>query len=299
MLVLGERLLKESMIDIPKLLTSNTNLHDLVQNYKRFLNVNYSKHVKPYGTRLKNQPEGATAEAVVYSFLEANLDDVQVAEKIDLGGVDFMCKIGGAEFVTEVTCLEAEAVTSQSGLPTGPSRGGYYRMITDLLRTKASGKAKQMSRYNCPRVLAMTCQHAGAGPVLGIRGAEDLLTSETKIAIGSIYNPVRNHLVTDLDNSVFFRWKNERVESCRRSISAILLFSLSGVSAFITGILHPDPIHKFPIDFLPTVPFVRLKEWPLENNRIEIEWVTHKPPAQEFRRGRSERFWYDADLRDI
>ena len=299
MLVMKEEYLKEASVDIPKLLTSKTNMHDLVDNYKRFLSVNYPNHVKPYDTRLNHQPEGAIAEAVVYSFLEANRYDVQVAEKIDLGGVDFMCKIGDAEFVTEVTCLEAEAVTSQSGLPTGPSRGGYYRMITDLLRTKASGKAKQMSRYNCPRVLAMTCQHAGAGPVLGIRGAEDLLTSETKIAIGSIYNPVRNHLVTDLDNSVFFRWKNERVESCRRSISAILLFSLSGVSAFITGILHPDPIHKFPIEFLPTVPFVRLKEWPLENNRIEIEWVTHKPSAQEFRRGRSERFWYDVDLRDI
>ena len=299
MLFPDEEYLKESWVDIPKLLTAKTKLHDLVDNYKRFLNVNYPNHAKSYYTRLKNQPEGATSEAVVYSFLKANLDDVQVAEKMDVGGVDFKCKVGDAEFVAEVTCLETEAVISQSGLPTGPSYGGHYSMITDVLRTKASGKATQMSRYNCPRVLVMTCQHAGTSAILGIGGAEDLLTSETKIAIGSISNPGGNHLVTDLDNSVFFRWKNDRVESCRRSISAILLFRLSGVSAFITGISHPDPIHKFPIEFLPTVPFVRVKKWPLENNRIKIEWVTHKPPKQDFRRGRPERFWYDVDLRDI
>ncbi len=299
MLVLGERLLKEAMIDIPKLLTSNTNLDDLVDNYKRFLNVNYPKHVKSYSIRLKNQPESATAEAVVFSFLDANLDDVQVAEKIDLGGVDFKCKIGGAEFVTEVTCLEAEAVTSQSGLSEGHRRAGPYRMITNLLRTKASSKAKQMSEYNCPRILVMTCQHSGASLLLGIKGAQDLLTSETKIALASVNSPNRDYLVTELDNSVFFRWENEHVESCRNSISAILLFSVSGVSAFITGILHPDPVHKFPIEFLPFVPFVRQKKWPPENNKIEIEWVCHRPTQGRIREGKPLRFWYDEVLRNI
>ncbi len=44
----------------------------------------------------------------------------------------------------------------------------------------------------------------------------------------------------------------------------------------IIGLLHPDPVHKFPIKFLPLIPFVRLKKWPPQNNRIGIEWVTHK-----------------------
>ena len=299
MLFPEEEYLKEALVEIPSLLAAKTKLHDLVDNYKRFLNVNYPNHAKPYCTRLKNQPESATAEAVVYCFLEANLEDVQVAEKMDVGGVDFKCKERDAEFVAEVTCLEAEAVTSQSGLPAGPSCGGHYSMITDVLRTKASGKAKQMSMYNCPRVLVMACQHAGASPVLGISGAEDLLTSETKIAIGSINSPDGNYLVTDLANSVFFRLENGHVKPCRRSISAILLISLSVVSAFVTGILHPDPIHRFPIEYLPTVPFVRLQKWPLENYKIQTEWITHRPPKQEFRKGKPDRFWYDQNLRSV
>lgn len=299
MLVLGERLLKEAMIDIPKLLTSNTNLHDLVQNYKRFLNVNYSKHVKPYGTRLKNQPEGATAEAVVYSFLEANLDDVQVAEDFVKGGPDFRCRMGDTEFLAEVASLESKAASNKSGLSNERRHVGCYRKITNLLQRKALRKAKQMSGHNCPRVLVMTCQHSSAGLLLGIRAAQDLLTSDTKIAIGSISSPVTDHLVTHLDHSVFFRWENGNLESCRRSISAILLFSISGVSAFITGILHPDPIYQFPFEFLPSVPFVRLMKWPPENNNIEIEWVRHNPVEQGIREGKQLRFWYDEALRNI
>ena len=36
------------------------------------------------------------------------------------------------------------------------------------------------------------------------------------------------------------------------------------------------PVHKFPTQFLPSIPFVGLKKWPPENNRIETEWVTHE-----------------------
>lgn len=291
--------LNDLLVDIIRLSSAETQMHDLVDSYKRFLRVNFPDHVKPYGTRLNNQPEGATAEAIVYSFLEANLDDVQVAEKMDVGGVDFKCKVGDAEFVAEVTCLDAEAVASQSGLPTGPSSGGYYRMITDLLRTKASGKAKQMSNHNCPRILVITCQHPGAEVVLGIRGAEYLLTSNTKIASDIGKNPGKVYLRTELDDSVFFRWENGHVESCRRSISAILLFSISSVNALIAGILHPAPIHKFSIEYLPTVPFVRLQKWPLEDNKIQTEWVTHMPLVQESRKGKAEMFWYDEDLRSV
>ena len=291
--------LNDLLVDIIRLSSAETQMHDLVDSYKRFLRVNYPDHVKPYGTRLNNQPEGATAEAIVYAFLEANLDDVQVAEKMDVGGVDFKCKVGDAEFVAEVTCLDAEAVASQSGLPRIPERVGNFKMITNILRTKTSGKAEQMANHNCPRILVITCQHPGAEVVLGIRGAEYLLTSNTKIAFDIGKDPGKVYLQSDLDDSVFFRWKNWHVKSCRRSISAILLFSISGVSAFVTGILHPDPVYKFPIEYLPSVPFSRLKKWPPENNKLETEWVRHKPAEREIREGNLLRFWYDEALRNI
>ena len=297
MFFMDEEYLKKAMDDILNLWIAKTEVHDLVDDYKRFLDDKYPKHVKSYCYRLKNHPEGAKAEAVVFSFLEANLDDVQVAEEMGIGGVDFRCKTDDAEFLAEVTCLEARSVTCQSGLPDDPSSGGHFDMITKPLRTKVSKKVNQMSSYSCPRILVIACQHTHANTVLGISGAEDLLTGETKIEIVPFGNPERDHLVADLENSVFFRWENGSVESCRNGISAILLFSISGRSAFIAGILHPDPIHKFPIEFLPSVPFVRLKEWPLADNRIGIEWAIHKPPEQEILEWKPERFWYDKDLR--
>ena len=276
---------------ICQLLAAKTQVPELVDNYKRFLDVNYPNHVKPFSTRLGDQPESARAEAAVYSFFEANHLDVQVEEDIVKGGVDFRCKTDKAEFVAEVTCLEAESVTRESGVPNEPSEDGsgyYYNMITPLLRRKASEKASQMSGYSCPRLLVITCEHNEAVGLLDMSGAEFLLTSESKIAIPS--NPGEDiDLVTDLKQSAFFRVKNGKLESCRQSISAILLFTISAVNAFVVGILHPDPVYKFPIELLSSVPFLRLKKWPPENDRIEVESVNHK--------WKLERFWYDKDLR--
>ena len=281
----------KDIIDICKLLAAKTKVPELVENYKRFLDANYPNHVKPFRSRLRNQPESARAEAVVYSFFEANHVDVQVGEDIVKGGVDFRCKTDKVEFVAEVTCLDAEFVARESGIPNKPPETGcgrHYSMITHLLRQKASQKAAQMSGYSCSRLLVITCEHNDIG-LLDMRAAEFLLASESKIAIPS--NPGEDiDLVTDLEHSAFFRVKNGQLESCRQSISAILLFSISVVNAFVVGILHPDPAYKFPIELLPSVPFLRLKKWPPENDRIEIESIGDK--------WKPDRFWYDKDLRN-
>ena len=277
--------------DFCKLLAAKTQVPELVDNYKYFLDVNYPNHVKPFSARLRNQPASARAEAVVYSFFEANHVDVQVEEDIGKGGVDFRCKTDKAEFVAEVTCLDAEFVASESGIPNELSDTGsgyHYSMITHLLRQKASAKADQMSGYCCSRLLAITCEHNDVG-LLDMRAAEFLLASEPKIAIPSNHGEDID-LVTDLEHSAFFRVKNGKLESCRQSISAILLFSISVVNAFVVGILHPDPAYKFPIELLPSVPFLRLKKWPPENDRIEIESIDDK--------WKPNRFWYDKDLRN-
>ncbi len=258
---------------------------EIIESYKLFLEVKYPHHFQSYCRRLKNQPESAKAEAVTFSILRSIFDNVQIAEDISTGGADFLCKTNGTEFISEVTCLEAESVAIQSGwkneVPESGSAGSFG-MITQMLRTKASNKAGQLSGHTFPRILVITCEHIAADVLLGPHGAETFLTSDTQIEV-PIDKPIENiNVVTDLGNSVFFRYKNGSIESCRRSISAILLLSIFADKTLVVGILHPDPVYKFPIRLLPSVPFLRIKEWPPQNSIIEIEWVVYRPRAKEF-----------------
>jgi hypothetical protein len=246
---------------------------EIIESYKCFLEVKYPHHYKSYCTRLKNKPESAKAEAVTFSILRSNFDDVKLAEDISTGGADFFCS--------------SESVASQSGwknkVPHAPNKTAFsFGMITHMLRTKVSSKAAQLSGNNIPRILIITSEHIGADFLLGPRSAEILLTSDTKIKV-PIGKPIRKvGLTTDLKDSVFFRFKNCSLEPCRTSISTILLISISDDKSLIVGILHPDPQYVFPIRLLPTVPFLRMKKWPPENNNIEIEWVINKPKAEVF-----------------
>ena len=260
---------------------------EIIESYKCFLEVKYPTHYKSYCTRLKNKPESAKAEAVTFSILRSNFDDVNLAEDISTGGADFLCKSNDIEFIVEVTCIETESVVTQSGwknkVPHTPNKTAFsFGMITHMLRTKVSSKAAQLSGNNIPRILIITSEHIGADFLLGPRGAEILLTSDNKIKV-PIGKPIRKVvLTTDLKDSVFFRFKNGSLESCRKSISVILLLSIFTDKSLICGILHPDPQYVFPIKLLPSVPFLRLKKWPPENNKIEIEWVINTPKEEEF-----------------
>ncbi len=259
--------------------------NEVIESYKAFLEVKYPSHFQSYCNRLKINPKGPKAEAITFMFLRSNFDDVNLAEDISTGGVDFLCKANDVEFIVEVTCLEAEAVAAQSGMKNEVSQngsGGSFSMITHKLRTKASSKAAQLSGRGVPRILAITCEHFAADFLLGPHGAETLLTSDIKIEVTIGKPNAKVNLITDLKDSVFFRSKNGELESCRRSISAILLFSIFSDKSLIVGILHPDPEYKFPIKLLPSIPFLRMKKWPPENNMIETEWVIYKPKAEEF-----------------
>ncbi len=260
-------------------------IHEVIESYKIFLEVKYPKHSQSYCTRLKNNPESAKAEAVTFSILRSIFDDVKLAEDISTGGADFFCSSNDVKFIIEVTCLEAESVATQSGWKNKvPPNGNAFNfgMITHMLRRKASAKVPQLSGHSIPRILIITSEHVGADFLFGPRAAEILLTSDTKIKV-PIGKPIRRvGLATDLKDSVFFRFKDGSLESCRRSISVILLISIFDDKSLIVGILHPDPQYIFPIMLLPSVPFLRMKKWPPENNNIEIEWVINKPKGEEF-----------------
>lgn len=258
---------------------------EIIESYKTFLEVKYPSHFQRFCIRSEEDLESTKAEAVVFSLMRSIFQELKIGEDISTGGADFICTSKNAKFITEVTCLKAESVANQSGISNHvPKDGaaGSFGMITHMLRTKASSKARQVSGYPFPRLLVITSEHRWADFLLGPHGAETLLTSDTKIEV-PLGQPINStELVTDMKNSVFFRPKNGSLEPCRRSISAILLISIYANRSLVVGILHPNPKKKFPMSLLPSVPFLRLKKWPLENNQIETEWVIQRPAHAEF-----------------
>lgn len=262
-----------------------TSASTVIESYKTFLEVKYPSHHGKFCSLLRDSPESAKAEAILFSLMRFEFKEIKIAENVSSGGADFLCISDRDEFILEVTSLKAEAVAIQSGWVntlSDSNTAGSFAMITHMLRTKASGKAAQVSDYPMPRVLAITCEHIGADFLIGPHGAETLLTSDTKIAV-PIGEPLREtHLITDLKDSVFFKFKNGKAESCRRSISAILLLSLFADKSLIVGVLHPDPKYRFSIDLLPSVPFLRLRNWFPEGGHIETEWVIRKPRPADF-----------------
>lgn len=297
-----EKNLKAFLVGILKATQTQTEVEDLVHNYNRFLSEKYPTLLKGYCNR---KPDSARAEAVTFHFFKNHSDNIQVKEDPAKGGADFQCKTDTAKFIVEVTCLDAESVACKSGLKNeSPLKRSseWYSGITGKLFGTTKRKASQISGYDCPRILVIACEHPQADMLLGTIDAEFLLTGEQKIIVLPFNNQSENlDLETDLKNSVFFRYNKEigQLESCRRSISAILLFSIFGANVFVVGILHPDPVHKFPIKFLPSVPFVRLKKWPPENGIFEIEWISYKTDEHLIEEPEPHRFWYDEELRNI
>jgi hypothetical protein len=278
-------------------------LAETIESYKTFLRVKYPSHYIMFCNRLDSKPEGARAEAVTFSLFRSQFEDVTIAEDIGTGGADFFCISESSKIIVEVTCAESEAVAAQSSWPNGvPENGsnGSFGLITHMLRTKASEKAPQLSGYQMPRVLAITCEHIAADVLLGPLGAEMFFTSNSKITIPIVNKkPIdeKIHLTTDLKDSVFFRFRNGMVEPCRRSISTIFLISIFADKFYIVGILHPNPQHSFPISLLPSVPFLRMKKWPPENHGIETEWVIYSPNPTAFYH--KEVTFKDKELRSI
>ena len=266
--------------------------------------MKYPTHYRLFCNRLDIKPESARAEAITFSFLRSQFEDVTIAEDLVTGGADFLCVTEGGKIIVEVTCAEGEAVAAQSGWPNAVPEGssaGSSGMITHMLRTKASEKASQLSGYSMPRTLMITCEHVAADALLGPLGAEMFLTSDTKITV-----PIANvepidqqeiYLTTDLKDSVFFRFRNGVVEPCRRSISAIFLISILADKCLVVGILHPHPQYVFPISLLPSVPFIRMRKWPPENHIIETEWVISNPRPASF--CHQEVTFKDKELRSL
>ena len=220
-------------------------------------------------------------------FLSGHGYDIQVEETPNEGGVDFRIQAENTIFVVEVTSIRRETYTEHSGMPERITSGvggsvSPYK-VPSLMRSKVSDKVSQMSGYKCPRILVITCEHPEYVYFLDKKepfGPAGLLTSPPKIEIPSGKN------VTGLEDSLFFRFQNDRIVFCRKSISAVLLFYISKYNAQTTGLLHPRPVHNFSIEFLPLVPFVEVPapaiEDYLEGDVLIPRWIPDNLPEGVF-----------------
>lgn len=250
----------------------------VVDSYWIFLARNhYDLHLEAFKRRLSSDAKAAEAEAVIFSFLWSAKLTPDVFEDPSKGGPDFRCRPRKTEgFLVEVTSLESGPVARMSNLPetiTG-SGGGAFGLITPLLRGKATAKATQFGNAPLPRVLAIACSHAFSGILMDRLAAENLLVSDYMISVpfGEPSKPAIQ--VTDLRRSVFLRWDKftGKIAPCRQSISALLLVAISGIQADVVGILHPEPSVAFAPALFPQIPWLRVRNWPVVDGRIELEW---------------------------
>lgn len=259
-----------------------------MDSYWIFLSRNhYTAHLEKFKQRLKSDAQAAEAEAVVFSFLWSAKARPDIFEDLSKGGPDFCCGPSGkSKFLVEVTSLESGAVARESSLPARieAAGGGAFSLITPLLKGKASAKATQFGNSPLPRVLAIASSHDCAGLLMDRLGAEFLLISDPtiKVRLGDVSG--RGSQVTSLRRSVFFKPGKSGTEiiPCRQSISAILLVAVSGIQADVVGILHPQPNIGFDQSLLPEVPYLRVKDWPIVDGKIEIEWSFSSPDTATF-----------------
>jgi hypothetical protein len=260
---------------------SGNTVDEVVDYYFRFLarNQDLTAHFEQFKKRLNADPKAAQAEAVVFSFLRA--EDLQPGpfEDVSAGGPDYLCSSASAKFLVEVTSLDSEVVSEESGLPaeiTGPG-GGAFGLITNKLQAKVKAKASQLGGQSFPGILAIASDHAFAGMLLDRLAAEYLMTSAPQINVPVGGGPT--YTTTDLKHSAFYHATGVLdasgvpiIKPFRQSVSAILLIATYPREIQVVGLLHPEAVRPLDPALLPKVPFLKSKR-PFSADRIATEWV--------------------------
>jgi hypothetical protein len=234
--------------------------------------------LKAFIDRYNADPEPARGEAVVFTWLSNIGLDPAVNEVPGTGGMDFLCRPpSGKDFFVEVTCIGNEAMAEQTGLPLELENGvgGAYGLGTEMLKQRVGAKMEQLSKGNLPRVLAITSEHPIVNAVFDPNGATCLFLSKPAILVPfEGLGPEKN--VTDLSNSIFMKPDREnpgKIVSARRSASAVVLVPIHAADIRPIGLLHPDAAMPLSLDDWYQTPFIRLRQWPITDGQIGIEWA--------------------------
>jgi hypothetical protein len=280
------------------------NINQVVDGFGELL---FNRMGKAYARRYMQQIEdnllGAKAEAAIFSWLYWNSIEVKVNEDLKTGGADFLCRsVSGGEFIVEVTTIQSDRVTADSGYPDwsavesdGPLppeqriiTGNFGLITEDLKSVVIERKLQQVDRYKMPRVVVVVSDHMGADVLLGREAARVLLTSgwtwtTTYYSDGTN----RTDLTTDLMRSAFLmpdQLNQAEIEPIFRKVSAVLLVALNQHAMSVVCIIHPEAKFPFNINTLPIVPWVYIREWPIVNGQIRHHWTDAAAYSWELKR---------------
>lgn len=241
----------------------------LVEAHKQWLERASPVLAKQWEDRLTSEPEAATAEAMIHVILAKQVDDVRPYEHESMGGPDFCCRSGSAEFLVECTVIKIDTATDHTGLPPFPKPGATrYTSLNLQILGKIKKKAGQVGPRALPLVLAVATLHYQAGRAVFRRLFVEWMLS----------GPPSASSPPELGDSVFFK-RTSRADApapARRNVSAILLLSLGEVDRPQRGLIHPRACRSFDPDWLPQTGFCRLKS-PREGAEIHVEWVSGSP----------------------
>lgn len=255
-------------------------LDEVLDSYKTYLGLRDPLLLDLFLRRLEDTPQAARAEAAVFALLLSQGCQPEVHEDPSDGGVDFVC--AGGKFYVEVTNIHAEIAGDRSGLSATPIQGDvqWFDFLTPVLWKRVLKKTKQAAALQIPGLLAITSEHPAASLLFGEIGATQILVGETSIRIPLGDSEEEGGESTEYYRSAFVTSQGEPGQLTRR-ISGLLLVGAYYDELTVSGILNPAPSHHFNVHELPSVPFLRIAEWP-STGTITTEWVIGQKPRTRF-----------------
>lgn len=256
-----------------------------IESYKDWLETLPTKNLaRQWSNRINSsndaEAEGAVAEAVVRDYLVSRDIQVDLAETLKAGGVDFLCRADATMFYIEVANIGIRAATRATGLDHIPGQDAQaYGPLTTSIYDRIQSKTAQLEKLDSPLLVCVTTLHFTASAICIDRLHVQSLLTGTPFLSGPY--DTNSGTVGAVKNTVDFRDSpfvssllddNGHPITTRRYLSAIVAggFGLQAPDAHVFGVLHPDPKHSFDPNCLPDVPFASIA-WP-PGSTVRVRW---------------------------
>ena len=243
----------------------------VVQSYADYLHARSEDLYDKFAGISRSDFEAATAEAITFGLLQQCNAAPEVADMVSVGGPDFLCLAQtNDKFKVEATSFTPETFSQNTGLPNKPPEHlecGAFGLLTQQIDLKVKGKWRQLQKAGMPTVLAIASNHHYAPLVLDSKAALNALISQP------YWNGGLTRMSVNFSASAFLRQNAGGVETKNKALSAIIFIAIRQHDSLVCGALHPDPSYKMNAVKLYQIPFVYLKDWPIENDVVRPEWT--------------------------